>query len=323
MQTYNYVIYQIPSEYYRVSYSDLFQREDVLYIDSFPYRKLKFKKALHRIHHSKKINSFIRLPAKNLWYHSYFSDSFLIKRPLCFVFNARWMQYEYLQDYVLYLKKKFTKAKFVCFYQDLVNKHLGAEPNQIAHLFDLVLTYDKGDAEMYGFEYHPTVFSNFPVSIDYTIPESDVYFVGLAKDRLNIVIDIFYKLRAEGLICDFNLSGVALNQQIKEEGLNYIDKMNYIENLKHIRRTNCILEVVQNNAKGSTIRTWEAIMYDKKLLTNNLSIKDDFYYNKQFISLINDGNIDIEFIKQENLYNNPFKKHISPNNLLEFINRML
>ena len=42
--------------------------------------------------------------------------------------------------------------------------------------------------------------------------------------------------------------------------------MNYIENLKHIRRTNCILEVVQNNAKGSTIRTWEAIMYDKKYL---------------------------------------------------------
>lgn len=323
MQQYNYVIFQTASEYFKISYSDLQKRNDVIYIDHFKPNKLKVKKLIHRIQHSKKINSIIELPLKKVWYPSYFRNSFDNNLPLCFIVNARLMQYSYLQEYILYLKKQYNNAKFVCFYQDLVETHPGAEPYKILDLFDLTLSYDKGDVEKFGLIYHPTVFSNFIVENDNSIAKSDIYFIGLAKDRLKLILDVFIQLKKEGLICDFHLSGVPPSKQIEEEGLNYIDKMSYKDNLKRVVRTKCILEIVQGKAKGSTIRTWEAIMYDKKLLTNNLSIVEDFYYDNNYISLLDGNKTDVEFIKHSNSYINPYKNQISPNNLLEFITQQL
>lgn len=323
MQQFNYVIFQTPSEYYRVSYSDLYKRTDVIYIDYFKPNNSRVIKTLHRIHHSKKVNNVIRLPLKKLWFPNYFKNTFVNDLPLCFIVNARWIQYSYIQEYILYLKKLYNDAKFVCFYQDLVETHPGAEPKKILDLFDLILSYDKGDAEKYGLTYHPTVFSDFMVENDSNIPESDVYFIGLAKDRLELIIDVFFRLKKEGVVCDFYLSGVPTPEQIKENGLNYIDKMSYIDNLKHVVRTKCILEIIQTKAKGSTVRTWEAIMYDKKLLTNNLTITEDYYYNSNYISLLNNKNIDFSFLKNNNSYINPYKHQISPNKLLEFITQQL
>jgi len=121
---------------------------------------------------------------------------------------------------------------------------------------------------------------------DENIPQSDVYFVGSAKDRLELIFDVFHQLKQEGITCDFYLSGVPSSKKIKDAGIHYIHKMSYIENLKHVVRTKCILEIVQGNAKSSTLRTWEAIMYDKKLLTNNLTIANDYYYDENYISLL-------------------------------------
>lgn len=167
--------------------------------------------------------------------------------------------------------------------------------------------------------YHPTVYSNYKVDNDENIPESDVYFIGSAKDRLEFIFDVFHRLKKEGIACDFYLSDVPSSKKIREDGLNYLNKMSYIENLKHVVRTKCILEILQGNARGSTLRTWEAIMYDKKLLTNNLSITNDFYYDGNYVSLLNGNDIDADFIKQDNSYTNPYKDQISPNKLLDFI----
>lgn len=322
MQQYNYVIFQRDSDYYRVSYSDLSNRDDVIYIDHFRPSHPSIVNILYRIHHLKILNVDLRLPAKHIWYPSYFKHSFANNLPLCFIFNSRWMKYPHLREYLLYLKHRYN-AKLVCFYQDLVDAHRHVKFHKIFHLFDLILTYDKGDAEKYGLTYHPTVYSNYKVDNDENIPGSDVYFVGSAKDRLALVFDVFYRLKKEGIACDFYLSGVPSSKKIEEDGLHYIHKMSYIENLKHVVRTKCILEIVQGNAKGSTLRTWEAIMYDKKLLTNNLTIANDFYYDGNYISLLNGNYIDVDFIKQHHSYNNPYKNQINPEKLLDFITQRL
>ncbi|MGB4659589.1 MAG: hypothetical protein WBI07_10435, partial [Mobilitalea sp.] len=145
------------------------------------------------------------------------------------------------------------------------------------------------------------------------------YFIGSAKDRLELIFDVFHRLKKEGIVCDFYLSGVPSSKKIKDDGLHYIHKMSYIENLKHVVRTKCILEIVQGNAKSSTLRTWEAIMYEKKLLTNNSTIVNDFYYDENYISLLNGNSINVDFMKQNNSYTNPYKDQISPNKLLDFI----
>ncbi len=186
-----------------------------------------------------------------------------------------------------------------------------------------MLSYDKGDVEKYELTYHPTVFSNYPVESDLSIPASDIYFVGVTKDRLSLILDTFYKLKGEGFDCNFYLSEVSSRNQIKEKGLNYIDRMRYDENLKHVVRTKCLLEIIQSKAKGATVRTWEAIMYNKKLLTNNMSIADDFYYDNKYISLFDKNGIDMNFLKQDNHFINPYRDDIGPNKLLDFISSSL
>lgn len=323
MQKYNFVIFQENSDYFRISYSDLRIRQDVIYIDRFPLNKSISCRILHRFHHSIKINSIINLPYKNKWFPYYFKNTFLNLNPLCFIFNARSMQFPYLREYVVYLKNNYKDAKFVCFYQDLINTHIGAEPNKISHLFDILLSYDRGDAKKYNLIFHPTAFSRFPVTIDYSIPESEVYFIGHVKNRFELILKVYDKLKKADIKCVFYLSGVPANQQIKTEGIYYIKRMSYIENLKHVARTKCILEIMQDGANGSTLRTWEAIMYDKKLLTNNLTITDNSYYNSEYISIIRNDEIDIKFLKQANTYINPFKDFTSPDKLLDFISDRL
>src|SRR5690554_6854403 len=145
MQNYNFVIFQKHFDYYRIAYSDIIKRSDVKYIDKI------------KIHRSKTINAILRTPIKNLLPAGYFKTIFPTTKPLCFIFGARWMQYLSMQDYILYLRKHFPDAKFVCFNQDVVK---------------------------YGLTYHSTVFSNYPVEIDAELLKQDNHFINPYKNEI-------------------------------------------------------------------------------------------------------------------------------------------
>ena len=59
-----------------------------------------------------------------------------------------------------------------------------------------------------------------------------------------------------------------------------------------------MLEVLQSNVQGKTLRTFEAIGYNKILITNNKTITGDPLYNKDYIYLLDDiYSFDFELIK--------------------------
>lgn len=103
--------------------------------------------------------------------------------------------------------------------------------------------------------------------------------------------------------------------------------MSYIDNLKHIVKTNCVLEIMQHGGHGYTQRVGEVIIYDKKLITNNSEIKSAPFYNSTSILVLNniddiDSNLAFfdNFDRKVNFYN---KQDISPIRLLEFITEHL
>jgi hypothetical protein len=88
-------------------------------------------------------------------------------------------------------------------------------------------------------------------------------------------------------------------------------------------KTNCILEVVQNNQAAVTLRTLEAIYYGKKLLTNNKNIKKYSFYNPKYIQVFSDVNeIDFDFVKKKIDVRYEYHNECSPINLLKYIVRM-
>ena len=63
--------------------------------------------------------------------------------------------------------------------------------------------------------------------------------------------------------------------------------------------TDCIVEVVKEGQTGVSLRTCEAIAFNKKLLTNNVQIKEMPFYDSRFISVFTDSDeIDTEFVNR-------------------------
>ena len=110
---------------------------------------------------------------------------------------------------------------------------------------------------------------------------------------------------------------------IQKDGIHYIENMSYKENLQHIKKCKFILELQQRGAVGPTLRTWEAICYNKYLITNNISIKESHFYDKKFVALILSDGIDFGDIECDEQYINTYKRFISPRNFLAFISEKL
>ena len=99
--------------------------------------------------------------------------------------------------------------------------------------------------------------------------------------------------------------------------------MSYVENLQHVVKTKVVLEMMQNNAVGASLRVWESIMYEKHLLTNNVGIKRLDVYNPNYMHLIETGKLNIrEWVNKDVFYDGDVKDSIKPYRLLEFIDNL-
>ena len=100
--------------------------------------------------------------------------------------------------------------------------------------------------------------------------------------------------------------------------------MSYLRMLKYSVSSRCLLEINQEGALGYTSRFLEAVMYDIKLITDNLSVLDSKFYNPRNIQYINDVNeIDPEFVKNKCFDSFNYNDDFSPIHLLESIDSKL
>ena len=187
-------------------------------------------------------------------------------------------------------------------------------------MFDLVLSYDKNDSETYGLLYYPTPYSSINIKED---PNyfSDVYFLGKAKNRLHEILNVYDQLEAKGLRCRFFITGLSKDISLNKKGIKIIESMTYKENLIYVRNSKCLLEIMQHGAVGITPRTWEAIMYNKHLITNNSFLKGTNYYNQSSVTILGEqllSNISADNIISAN-FSEETRQALSPVNLLSFI----
>lgn len=278
---YNFVFFQTPDDYFRISQKDLQKIDNVVYIDRFPYKANGFVRKIHKAHFSDKINKSIEVPLKielpfrKIWNPFYFRGQFSNNNPIAFVFCGRyafWAKYGLLD----YLKRKYPRSKYVCFFQDIVKDHKRISIEEVKRLFDLVISYDLGDSDRYKLEYHPTIFSKIDVAKNDNIPSCDVYFVGAAKNRLNEIYNAYDILTAQGVKCDFYIINVPVHLQRICEGIHYITYMDYYTNLQHVQKCKGILEILQKGAVGASLRMKEALMFNKYFVTNGISSQKVF-----------------------------------------------
>ena len=149
--------------------------------------------------------------------------------------------------------------------------------------------------------------------------------MGRIKDRKDCIFSIYDRFISLGLTCDFNLLDVPTNQR-KDNGIHYLNnKMEYKENIKHIMKTKCIIDIIQSGTTGFTYRLWEAIAYDKHILSNNFEIKNSKFYDVDAMHFFNkDTDISDSFIKSIRKHViSKTKELINPYNFIMFIDDRL
>jgi 1,5-rhamnosyltransferase len=243
---------------------------------------------LYWIHMSTRLNKWISLPFKNIWNSLYFNKGFPFEQrnPLCFVFMGRDLYYLKDRKTFNYLRTTYEGCKLVIFFGDTVETfqqdHLDFDIRYLLNNFDFFITTNKPDAQKYSIGYFPTIINRTIVENDNAKSESDVLFIGASKNRLDKIHQIYNQLQNLGLKCEFHITNVPTEQQ-KYLDIVYNKPIPYSEVLKFVQKTKCILEITQKNAYGFTLRTVEALLYNKKLLSDNPILKETPFYDEHFV----------------------------------------
>ena len=327
---YNYI-------YFNASYSDKFHTdyddynaiclrdlEKVASVQIVPlimYRKPWIFKFLYYFH--EKLSNKLHFPFVEMWFPFFFKNKFHhSKKPLCFIVATSQIPTKYVE----WLRKKYPNAKFVRIHRDLlkVTCRNGYTMDFLRKNFDIQMSFDKKEAELNGFIYFDEIESIVDVSDAAQYPSCDVFFAGKAKDRLPKILQILNILNMAGLNCYFYLTEVPKEQRVNIDGIVYADKyMPFKEMLYRTVRANCLLEINQGGAIGYTSRFIEAVLYNKKIMSDNPFVKESKYYNPKFVYFVSSADtIDTSFVRSTEQVDFNYTGDFSPINILSILTQI-
>lgn len=331
MLHYNYIFFNsldgsrsksYPEGYNSICARDLEGNDDIEVVSAPLYYAPQLVRYLYGFHYSEKVNRIVRLPFKGLWY-PFFFKSRRGDKPFAFIL----LNHDFSVDYLRWLKNKYPDCAIVLLHRDLKQVCLRANPELPDNpLLDLEMTIDKGESLKYGYSWYSEYESKIDVPISPTYPESDVFFAGRDKGRLQALLNAYEIFVKAGLRVFFYITGVKECDRKELPGIVYADaNMSYIDMLKHTVNSRCVLEINQANADGYTSRFLEAVIFGKRLITNNESIKTHKFYKRGYIQVVGDiKDIDVSFIADDNGFvDYNYQGEFSPLRMIEQIDEEL
>ncbi len=162
--------------------------------------------------------------------------------------------------------------------------------------FDAVITYDREDAAAFGYTYVdiPIWHSEQPA------PDavSDIYFCGRDKQSADRLWSVYNRLSAAGLACRYHVVG-SLDSDYARKDITFTDWAPYRDIVAELRTSRCVLEMIAAQNRGATLRYKEAVIYNKKLLTNNPDLEKLEYYDPRYMRYFETAeDIDIEWLRR-------------------------
>lgn len=301
-------------------YSDLIGESNVSFILKNAVFKSRIGSFLFRFTFSQTVNSHFKV----FWKRPFFKKiikkiNFPLDENLCLVLAAGWYDKKFLN----WFSKHYPKVKKVCYFEDTVEfclktmKSINTE--SIKNEFDLVMCYNIGDSKKYGY----TKCNSFLSKKDIEMPEvtSDVSFIGQAKDRQPFIEDIYKHLSKNNCKCNFRI----VNGSGDVEGIEYSNHYTvYDDFLKYELSANCMLEIIKGDTESETLRCWEAVYYNKKLITNWKGILNFKYYNPKYMQYISKPEeIDASFVKRIEKIDYNYQGDNSPKKMMTQIEELL
>jgi hypothetical protein len=165
-------------------------------------------------------------------------------------------------------------------------------------------TFDSDDAEKYELNLkNQLCYDVTKYKVAELDEKSDIYFVGIDKHRANKIISFYKIAKYNNLKLDFNIIKDS-NDSIPDELLAM--PFTFEENIRHLKSTRCVLEILKEGQRGISMRTLEALLLHKKLITDNKSIIYEDFYTPDNIFVLGIDNIDKlkEFVFSDSVNDN-------------------
>lgn len=318
---YQYVIIQAQEDYYKVMTQQTVKRKDAVVLNMLMDSKSNLvNKYMMKIYNHLPVTNMQKWFLPLMFHRDMPSD-----KPVCFVFMGRYTGE--VKDFLgEYLRRKYPGCKIVCRFEDIIEKMAYGNFYEYKDHFDMLLTFDELDAQKYHIPYYPSWYDECEVLDEDGIEETDVLFVGKAKDRLPEIIEAYEKLAGAGLKCKFYLVEVPEEDKVYRDQIEYGEYMPYLKVLQYVKKTKCILEILQKETESETLRVFESIFFDKKLITNNKNIQNRGYYDPQKIFCYEKiEELDPAFVNSgtDITYDDKFREQFKPYNMLNFIDNYL
>lgn len=311
------------SESNHMMMSDVGKMENGIQISDLYHLKSPVLKFLFKAHLGFRLNQYFDMPLKGIWNSFCVLDDYLT--------DAGTEYYVILVNDVIrkisdsYLKKLYAMPN-VHVYILLLDSYNKLQPyfRRCIDRFDRdkIYSFQKSDCLRYGYHYTNTIYSK--IDIENRSNEYDVYFVGAEKDRMEDIYNIYQYLENNQVKCRFVV--IIDRKKLKKYKLQYpgivfeTKRIPYHIILEDISKTKCILELCQKGQDGLTMRFYEAVFYNKILLTNNHSSMEHTLYNNQYMSVFDSADdIDISMIKSDSHIDYQYQDEMSPIHFAEDI----
>ena len=197
---------------------------------------------------------------------------------------------EYNKEYNTYLYDSLDR----CSVEELIK----------ANIFDTIYSFDSEDCLKNNF-LQMTNYIYFEKPKDTIVPKYDVLTVTSFDKRFPIFNKIAYQLKEHNLSYKFIFVSRNIRYKIFKYNLNKIIKLKMVELieksikfqskkiplkkfLKLYSETKIIIDLVQDNQSGLSFRFFEAMGFQKKIITNNSNVKNYNFYNPNNILVIKD-----------------------------------
>lgn len=215
------------------------------------------------------------------------------------IFNSALLHY-YSADYFKRLRKKYPNIKYILYIIDPMPDGLWQEVQDVMPVFDMVCTMHPYNCRKYGFRYFPYAYAK-PAETGKVsdLVGTELFYCGVLDDhRVALINEIVKQCEEHRVDFEFWLKPYE-NNPIHNSHVHYA-LIPYEENVQRLQKAKCILEVMHKGYVGITQRYLEAVIYNKRLISNNREIMELPYYDPRYMQYFeNAGDIDWEWLHSE------------------------
>lgn len=151
-----------------------------------------------------------------------------------------------------------------------------------------IFSFDEYDAKRFGFSFCDQFYSRIIRRTKSII--HGVYFIGNSKGRLNKILAFSEFFLSHGIQSSINVGNLSRSEMKNLNSNNAVNvlfrTLKYPETLKEMMKYDVILDIACDGQHGPSLRYYEAVVYNRKLISTNKEICKMRFYNPEFMKIV-------------------------------------